>query len=153
MDKVDFDNLFHAKADKMLGPLGFQFFGQSLVLHDEIRTVNLIRLGGKMSVPGGISHLLCFRHSFLRDMKGQVPSRPANEVHDYPFKFLPSVLMMTPQESWRYRPRNLNYDHDTFEFRGLSPETVEVWLDSLFTLPQRVLLSRHDNTAEVAEPA
>lgn len=134
MDKVEFDNLFHAKADEKLGPFGFQLVGKSLVLRDEIRTVNLIRLGGRMSLPGGISHLLGFRHSFLRDMNEQLPSRAPSEVYAYPFKFLPSVLMITPQESWRYCPRNLNYDYDRFEFRGLSPASVEVWLDRLFTL-------------------
>jgi len=77
-----------------LGPLGFRNIGKTIALFDRLNTVALIRIGGKRSQPGRIHHILCFRHSFLRDNLDQkVPTKVSLQPSDYPYKFLPSHLM------------------------------------------------------------
>ena len=135
MTKESFDALFHKHVLERLGPLGFRFVGKTIALRDSDITLSLIRLGGRLSLPGCVSYVLCFRHSFLRELQGEeVPSRISTEVFDYPFKFRPSELSGSARADWRYIPRNLNYPHDSYPWSEHGEDEVRSWLSSLLQL-------------------
>ena len=131
MDKAEFDQLFEYVVVQPLQDLRFKRLGQSLARFDQTNTIILMRLGGKMTLPGTLAHILCFRHSFLRDFDGNVPAKPPNNPHEYPFKFRPSLLQDRRSSDWRYEPRNLNYDYDRFEWENRSAADVTRWLRAL----------------------
>ncbi|MBY5422285.1 hypothetical protein [Rhizobium leguminosarum] len=89
MDKEGFDMLFNERVAGSLARLGFVSKGKTLYCETKHFTIALVRLGGRMSSSGAISHILCFRHSFLRDRTEQIPSKFLTEVFDYPYKFKP----------------------------------------------------------------
>jgi hypothetical protein len=114
MEKVDFERLFDEEMVAPLASLGFRAVGRSLhgIVGDA--EVALIRLGGRMAMPGAISHLLCVRKVWLRTLDKRVPDKFVREPFSYPFKLRPSLLHK--DKDLRYRPQNLNYSCDTLEF-------------------------------------
>lgn len=114
MDKVDFERLFDEEMAVPLAALGFRAVGRSLHAIVGDAEVALIRLGGRMAMPGAISHLLCVRKVWLRTRDERVPDKFVREPFDYPFKLRPSLLHN--DKGLRYRPQNLNYAYDTLEF-------------------------------------
>jgi hypothetical protein len=131
MYKTEFDKAFDELVSEPLAKIGFQARGKSLLLFDRLNTVGLIRFGGRRSLPGTIAHVLCFRHSFLRDRSERVLSVPASEPFDYPYKFDVSALPSLPVLSWRYSPRNLNYPISRFAWQGRVQSDVEERLKAL----------------------
>ena len=47
--------------------------------------------------------MLCFRHTFLRDLDEVVPASHPKDGHAYPFKIKPSELVRRPVSRWSYR--------------------------------------------------
>jgi hypothetical protein len=72
MDKVEFDSLFKSLVIDELKKVGFTTKGKSVYYDDGKFNVSLIRLGGRMSRKGAISHLLCCRHSFLPNLYAKI---------------------------------------------------------------------------------
>jgi len=133
VQKSEFDDAFQRYVAGPLGSLGFAASGKTIALHEPPTTIALIRLGGKMAAPGGISHTLCFRHSFLRDLAEQpaIPTAPPRSVFAYPVKLLPSEWQERGMKSWTYKPQNLNFGLDRIEWDNRPAHQVEAQLKSL----------------------
>lgn len=129
MDKTGFERLFHDRLGERLAPLGFVIRGQQLFLRDDLKTITLIRLGGRNARPGEIAHVLCFRHSFLRDMKEIVPAAASTEPHAYPYKFRPSDIQTN--QPLAYSPQNLQFEKDRYAFTLRDEATVASWVEAL----------------------
>ncbi len=126
MEKSQFDELFDTEV---VQKSEFQSSGKSIYYKNETHTVSLIRLGGRMSVLGGVSHLLCCRHSFLRNLDEKIPDKFEAEVFAYPIKVKPSnVKKGFFGVSLNYEPQNLNHDYETFIYADKSDEEVREYL-------------------------
>jgi hypothetical protein len=121
MNKEAFDALFEERVAQRLARVGFVSKGKSLAFCDESLVLSLFRLGGRMSSPGSIAHVLCFRHSILRDRSETVPIGFPDEVFDYPYKFKP---LEDGRERPIYRPQNLNYQYERLHWDNADDESV-----------------------------
>ncbi|MEO1731391.1 MAG: hypothetical protein AAFR64_11700 [Pseudomonadota bacterium] len=130
MEKAEFEAQFDETVTKRLVQLGFNQNGRSLSFLNEHTTLTLFRLGGRMSRPGCISLLLCFRHSFLRDLEGYVTTTTPLNIFDYPYKFRPLKDRHLPLA---YRPQNLNYEYERIRWEGVDKSVVLSALDRLST--------------------
>jgi len=131
MNKVNFEEMFeNALADDLV-EMGFKSYGRSLSYSEEKNNISLIRLGGRKAAPGQISHLLCFRHTFLPNLNDYVPTKFESEVFSYPIKLKPSSLAKNEEFSLRYCPQNLNYRYESFDFLIASDEEVEHYLQDV----------------------
>ena len=129
MNKDEFELLFDAEVVGPLGRRGFKPVGKSLHATENLASVSLIRLGGRMARPGAIAHVLCCRLLFMRDRTERVPDGSVPEPFDYPFKLLPSKLPATLQ----YTPRNLNYEREVIAFQGRASAAVQQELRQIST--------------------
>jgi hypothetical protein len=120
MTKDEFELLFDAEVAEPLGRRGFKRVGKSLYATENLASVSLIRLGGRMARPGAIVHVLCCRLSFMRDRTESVPVGFVPEPFDYPFKLLPRKLPAT----LHYAPRNLNYEREVIAFQGRNNDAI-----------------------------
>ena len=128
MDKETFDALFDERVAGRLAPLGFAAKGKTLTFFHGPLTIALFRLGGRTSTPGSISHILCFRHSFLRDRTELVPAGVPNEVFDYPYKFKP---LGDIEKKLVYRSQNLNYDYERLQWENINETLIHQKLDRI----------------------
>ncbi|MBB3297372.1 hypothetical protein FHT80_000012 [Rhizobium sp. BK226] len=128
MDKESFDMLFNERVAGRLARLGFVSKGKTLYFETKHFTIALVRLGGRMSASGAISHILCFRHSFLRDRTEQIPRKFPTEVFDYPYKFKP---LEDAGKELVYRPQNLNYDYERLHWESADERSVCQKLDRI----------------------
>lgn len=131
MDKQAFDTLFEQRVASRLGRLGFVSHGKTLTFFDARITVALFRLGGRMTAPGSISHILCFRHSCLRDRTETLPAAAPKEVFDYPYKFKP---LGDAEKGLVYRPQNLRYDYERLQWEDAEESAVLQKLDRVATV-------------------
>lgn len=129
MERDAFDQAFQRLVVDALASAGFRSKGKTVYLATPELTVALIRLGGRMALPGAAAHVLCFRHAFLRGVQDDTPD--LTTPSDYVFKFLPSALLASPPDTWRYRPQNLGFDFEHLEYGALPPERVEAALVGL----------------------
>src|SRR5215510_12465398 len=130
MTKDEFELLFDAEVAEPLGHRGFKRAGKSLYATENLALVSLIRLGGRMSRPGAIAHLLCCRLYFMRDLNERVPNGFVPEPFAYPFKLLPSKLSPTQH----YVPRNLNYEPEVIAFHGRDRDAIRQELSQISSL-------------------
>src|SRR5258708_5546676 len=121
MTSDEFELLSDAEIAEPLGRRGFKRVGKSLHAAENLASVSLIRLGGRMARPGAIVHLLCCRLSSMRDRTERVPVGFVPEPFDYPFKLLPSKLPAT----LHYAPRNLNYEPEVIAFQGRNSGAIQ----------------------------
>ncbi|UYV14395.1 hypothetical protein [Porphyrobacter sp. ULC335] len=128
MNKEAFDALFEDRVARRLASLGFAPKGKTLVFFDGCQTLALFRLGGRMSAPGSISHILCFRHSILRDRSEKVPTGFTKEIFDYPYKLRP---LEDGGSELIYRPQNLSYHYERLHWEGASEDAVLQKLDRI----------------------
>lgn len=128
MDKEAFDTLFEDRVARRLAGSGFASKGKTLHFSDSRITVALIRLGGRLAVSGSISHILCFRHSFLRDRSEQVPRSVPTEVFDYPYKFKPIEGLRC---EFVYRAQNLSYDFERLFWDQVEESSILKKLDGI----------------------
>ncbi|WP_395648180.1 hypothetical protein [Terricaulis sp.] len=136
MEKGQFDDAFETGVAGPLRDVGFKPRGKSLAFKDASITIALIRLGGRLASPGCISHVICFRHSFLRDRSESVPAAAPAEPFDYPFKFIPSEAPPS-----RYRPQNLRYPYDVVEWSHMGEQELSRWTAALAaTITDRLCL-------------
>src|ERR1700730_1323542 len=131
MEKEAFDALFHSTVAAPLAKDGFNVRGKSLFYDDGVANVSLLRLGGRMALPGAIAHVLCFRHSILPDLEERIPEGLVGNVFAYPYKFKPAALFATDPATWAYMPQNLNYEYETYSFRDKSTVEATDYLDCL----------------------
>ena len=133
MEKTEFERLFDARVAQPLASLGFQPVGRSLHARISDAEIALIRLGGRMSTPGQIAHVLCVRKTWLRTRDEVVPDGFVREPFDHPYKLRPSVIERGSilRSPFRYAPQNLNYDYDQLEFASGGATEVGDELDQL----------------------
>ncbi len=131
MTKDEFDSLFIALIVEPLGKLSFRAKGKSVYYDDGVTNVSLIRLGGRMSAPGSIAHILCFRHSMLPDLEGEAARSFISEIFAYPFKFQPSELLNTKPATWAYTPQNLRFDYERYSFQEKPTANVSAYLRAI----------------------
>jgi hypothetical protein len=134
MTKIDFTALFHEVVFIPAEGRGYRSVRKSQTLaYDAAElSVFLVRLGGRTAVPGTISHVLCARHSFLRELDDlKVPVGDATEPFHCPYKFTLSELKGLAPAGWRYTPRNLNYPHDQVKFANRDSVVVREELESM----------------------
>ncbi|GJM08358.1 MAG: hypothetical protein DHS20C11_06340 [Lysobacteraceae bacterium] len=129
MDKTHFDSLFEMHVAAPLVSVGFSRFGLSLAIQENDRSVALIRLGGRMAAAGCISHILCFRHTYLPTLNsGDVLEGFEPEVFSYPIKARPSGRGSWAVSSFKYRPQNARYDWEKFCYSSLGEVAVAKYL-------------------------
>ncbi len=138
MERDEFDDAFQRLVVDALAGAGFRSKGKTVYFATPEVTVALIRLGGRMALPGSAAHVLCFRHTFLRGVQDDAPN--LTTPSDYVFKFLPSVLLGSPPDTWRYRPQNLGFDYDRLEYDALTPERAEAALVELASFLRNAFL-------------
>lgn len=134
MTTQEFDKLFDAEVAKRLALLGFRprgKNGKTLDLLDGIALVSLLRLGGRLMVPGSAVWTLCFRHTFLRELNELKVVKGVSRLftEHYPFKFTPSELMEGRREL-RYHAE-LNFQYDRFTYDGVPLARVQAQLRAL----------------------
>jgi hypothetical protein len=116
----------------------YRWIGKSQTLAYDVgeTTVALIRLGGRMAMPGSVAHVLCARHRFLRTLvEKSAPDRDTLSVNDYPYKWRPSGLLGVNPRQWRYRPSNLgHWEYDRIEYGNDDEPTVRETLVRLRNL-------------------
>ncbi|CAA6697042.1 MULTISPECIES: hypothetical protein [unclassified Lentimonas] len=127
----EFDELWSEKIVTPLLGLGFKESGKSLFIEKNQSSLALIRLGGRMSRPGAICHTFCFRHTFLRNLKEEVPQKFEKEVFAYPVKSEPSRISTIGKADWHYTPRNLNYPREHIDFSKKQKNRIVTELQKL----------------------
>jgi hypothetical protein len=129
MEKSEFERLFDARVAEPLAAVGFRPVRRSLHARIGDAEIGLIRLGGRMSAPGQIAHVLCVRKTWLRTREEVVPDDFVREPFDHPYKLRPSLLEQRGmfRSPFRYTPQNLNYGYDQLEFA--SGDSTEVGRD------------------------
>ena len=127
MEKLEFDELFKKIVVEPLTEKGFKTSGKSVYFLDDAINVSLIRLGGRKAMSGSIAHILCFRHSYLPNLKEQIPEKFESEVFSYPLKLSPRAAL----GHITYQPKNLNYDHSILKYEDKTEESVIKELETL----------------------
>lgn len=117
MEKQEFEEQFDNVVLRPLLELGFKCKNRSIYYIDDEVNISLIRLGGRMAKPYAITHVLCFRHTYLPSLSGEVPKGFENEVFSYPLKLKPSKVRSFYGVKIKYEPKNLNYDVERIEFK------------------------------------
>lgn len=131
MDKQEFETLFDKIVRIPLSNEGFKSHGKSIYYLDDIINVSLLRLGGRLQTPGGISHVLCFRHSFLPNLDESIPKGFEGEVFAYPLKLVPGKIRNLFGLKIRYLSQNTNYEYGRLIFDGVSNNKVESQLEEV----------------------
>jgi len=132
MDKESFEIQFNKIIADPLINIGFQKSGKSLYIVEGNIAVSLIRLGGRFSISDGISHILCFRHSFLPNMNGKIPDGYEKEVFSYPIKLKPSKVKGIFGTTIKYNSNNLRYNQEKFNYKNMSQEQTIKYLKKVF---------------------
>ena len=128
VDKKRFEEMFDELVALPLEQVGFLRNGKSIYLVQDEIAISLIRLGGRMALPGAISQVLCFRHSFLPNLDEEVNEGFEREVFAYPIKLKPLAVRTIFGSNIKYRPNNLNYETETFEFQNKTESQTKNYL-------------------------
>lgn len=125
MEKLSFEEVFDSViADKLLN-LGFERQGKNIFFVSPMHAISLIRLGGRMSREGCISHTLCCRHTYLRNLNKELSQGFENDVFSYPIKLKPNSLRNGLLGlNIKYSPQNLNFEYEVYEFANKSEKEV-----------------------------
>ena len=117
----DFNKQVESVLWPMLEPAGFTKVQSCFVRERDHGQLVLFRFGGKFSSLCQFTRfMLCFRHTFLRDLFEKVPTRLLSNGHDFPFRLQPTSLRDLRIDSWTYSFQ-LNDDRfDSIEFGQMS---------------------------------
>lgn len=119
MHSEEFHNFFITEFSEPLIEQGFQMIGRRSSMHhvDANRELLILRQGGRLARPGIASSVICFRHTFLRPVESDDPTKRSICVEDCPRKltfddfdgwFRPS-LNYRPENPGRWRIHDINY--------------------------------------------
>lgn len=139
MDKQRFEEMFDELVAKPLEQIGFVRSGKSIYLVQNDIAVSLIRLGGRVAIPGAISQVLCFRHSFLPNLYEEANPGFEREVFSYPIKLKPMAVRATFGSNIKYRSSNLRYEKEIFEFANKTERQVSSYLAKVLKSVQALL--------------
>ena len=130
MEKQEFELIYKQTFSDPLIELRFEYVGKTLSLRqvENFGEILIRRLGGKMTRPGSIATMVCFRHTFLRPINSDDPDERIKIISDYPYKLLWSDFENYPSTAVSYVSRNLDhYPLDRFCFEDLpSPLVIEI---------------------------
>ena len=139
MNADEFSPIFDGEIRHPLSAAGFRSYGKSLFLVEDSGCLSLIRLGGRMTSPGQISFVLCFRHTFLRTLEEKVPKGFVSEVHAHPYKLLLADFR-DARSLPEYRARNLAYEWDRLPYDGVPVSMLRRQLGEVrFTILERAV--------------
>ncbi len=125
MQKQEFDDVFEEVISADLVGRGFTRRGKSLFLEGIDKQVAWIRGAGRFVVPGSVAHLVCFRHSFLRDKDERVPTAAPGGAGNYPWVLNAELLPMTTRADWAFDPsRLMSLPYGRYEYAELSQSPV-----------------------------
>lgn len=133
MKKEEFEALFDDIVKKSLLEMGFKEHGKSLYLISGENMISLIRLGGRMSSAGCISHVLCFRHTFLPNTDEKIPVGFESGVSSYPLKLKPTQVKGIFGRKIRYKSKNLSYEKEQFCFENEDRKVVFKYLNKILS--------------------
>ena len=131
MDKNEFDAVFDKIVMEPLVELGFRKSGKSIYSLDEEANVSLIRLGGRNAWPGGVSHVLCFRHTFLPNLDMKVPESFESQAFSYPIKIDPDNIDIFLNKKEKYQPQNLRYEQGRYDYQDKPDHQIFTELNRL----------------------
>jgi len=125
VQKQEFDETFDEVITDVLVRRGFAQRGKSLFLSEGDRQLAWIRGAGRFAVPGSIAHLVCFRHSFLRDKNELVPKAAPGDAGNYPWVLSAELLPTTSASDWRFNPsRLMGLPYGWYAYSDLSQSVV-----------------------------
>lgn len=131
MHKAEFEGLFDEVVSRPLANRGFVRRGKSFFLSECDRQVAWIRGAGRLTVPGNIAHIACFRHSFLRDMNETVPKEAPGAPEHYPWVLNAEQLPTTAALDWSFDPSQLmNLPYGRYEFASAEQAVVRADLSA-----------------------
>lgn len=116
---------FNAQIVSTLAPLlaeaGFKKVRSDFVREHDCGQLVLFRFAGSKFASLGqfTNFMLCFRHTFLRDVWGKIPESHPEEASEYPFRIKPSELVTADWKRWSYRFHLNPEEHDRIEFGNL----------------------------------
>jgi hypothetical protein len=116
---------FNSQVVSVLAPVlmeaGFKKLGAHFVReHDSSQLVVFRFAGSKFaSLCQFTKVMLCFRHTFLRDVWEKIPDLHPKEPSGFPFRIKPSDLSSGDWQHWSYRFQLNAVEHDTIEFGDL----------------------------------
>ena len=116
---------FNSQIDSVLAPrlaeAGFKRMKSDFVREHGTSQMILFRFGGSKfaNLCQFTSFMLCFRHTFLRDVWETVPKSHPKELSGYPFRIKPSDLVTGDWQRWSYRFHLNPQEYDTIEFGKL----------------------------------
>ena len=128
VDKQQFEKMFDAVIVSPLESSGFERKGKSVYLVQGDIAISLMRLGGKMAIWGGISQILCFRHSFLSTLYEDSNFGFEPEVFSYPIKLKPLDVKYSLRRRIKYRPISSRFEGEEFVFDDKSENQVLKYL-------------------------
>ena len=127
MDTQSFNALFLEELAEPLRDHGLDRVGKGHTLRF-LRGANdlrLLRLGGRLQVPGAMVTVICFRHNFLRPVNGDDPSATTLYAGDFPRKHAVADFDSAPERGPAYRPHNLGrWPRDVFPYADASEDDV-----------------------------
>jgi hypothetical protein len=125
VQRQEFDQIFEEVVSGALADQGFAQRGKGLFLEDGDTHVAWIRGAGRFAVPGSVAHLVCFRHSFLRDKDERVPKVAPSYAEHYPWVLNAELLPTTTSTDWRFDPaRLMALPFGRYEYTDLSSSVV-----------------------------
>jgi hypothetical protein len=116
---------FNSQVDSVLGPIladaAFKRVGSDFVRERDSSQLVLFRFAGSKfaSLCQFTKFMLCFRHTFLRDVWEKIPEPYPKEPSGFPFRIKPSDLFSGGWQRWSYRFHLNPEEHDTIEFGKL----------------------------------
>ena len=134
METGRFNTLFIEELAAPLRPHGVERFGKGHTLrflHGEA-DLRLLRLGGRMHVPGAMVTVLCFLHSLHRPVNGDDPDRAILYAEDFSRTHVISDFDMAPEHGPDYQANNLGrWPRDTFHYADATETDVRRHLAAL----------------------
>lgn len=116
---------FNSQVESVMAPIlaeaAFKRLGPHFVRERDSAQLVLFRFAGsKFASLGGFTNfMLCFRHTFLRDVWDKIPDPHPKEASGFPFRIKPSDLSSGDWQHWAYQFQLNAVEHDTIAFTDL----------------------------------
>jgi hypothetical protein len=116
---------FNSQVDSVLAPIlaeaGFRKLGSHFVREHDSSQLVLFRFAGSQfaSLCQFTKYMLCFRHTFLRDVWEKIPDSHPKEPSGFPFRIKSSDLSSGDWRHWIYQFQLSAVEHDTIDFGDL----------------------------------
>lgn len=117
---------FNSQVDSVLAPIlaevGFKKVGFDFVREHDSSQLVLFRFAGSKfaSLCQFTKFIICFRHTFLRDVWERIPDSLPKEPSGFPFRIKPSDLSSGGWRRWIYQFQLNALEHDTIDFGDLN---------------------------------